>query len=87
MSLSWLMGVVFELPLLCWILSKLGVLQSSFMTVYRRHAIVVILILAAIITPTADIVTLLAVTLPIYMLYEVGIFIVRRNEKKLLRKV
>lgn len=86
MSLSWLMGVVFELPLLCWILSKLGVLHSSFMTIYRRHAIVVILILAAIITPTADIVTLLAVTLPIYMLYEAGIFIVRRNEKRLLRK-
>lgn len=76
MILSLMMGIVFEIPLLSWFLAKLGVLTSGFMKNYRRHAIVVILILAAIITPTSDIFTLAIVALPIYLLYEASILIV-----------
>lgn len=77
MSLSLMMGVMFELPLLCWLLAKMGVLKSSSMRVYRRHAVVLILSLAAVITPTSDIFTLIAAALPIYMLYEASILVVR----------
>lgn len=75
------MGVICELPVLAWIFSKMGVLSSSSMSTYRKHAIVVILIVAAIITPTSDVFTLMLVSVPIWLLYEVSIFIVKRNEK------
>jgi sec-independent protein translocase protein TatC len=52
-------------------------LKASWMTEYRRHAIVAILIVAAIITPTADVLTLIIVSLPIWLLYEVSILLVR----------
>ena len=78
-TLTLLMGVLFELPILAWFLGKLGIINATFMKSYRRHAIVVILIIAAIITPTTDIFTLTIVTLPIYLLYEVSIGIVRRT--------
>lgn len=81
MMLSLMMGIVFEIPLLSWFLSKLGMLTSAFMKKYRRHAIVVILVLAAIITPTSDIFTLSAVALPIYLLYEASILIVKKTSK------
>ena len=71
------MGILFELPILAWFLGKLGVIDTAFMKKYRRHAIVVILIIAAIITPTTDIFTLTIVTLPIYLLYELSISIVK----------
>jgi len=76
-TLTLLMGILFELPILAWFLGKLGVIDKPFMKKYRRHAIIVILIIAAIITPTTDIFTLTIVTLPIYLLYEVSIGIVR----------
>ena len=69
------MGVVFQLPILCWLLSRLGILSPDTMRAYRKHAIVAILILAAIITPTSDIFTLAIVSLPIYLLFEAGILI------------
>lgn len=81
LMLSLMMGVMFEIPVLSWLMAKIGVLTASFMRTYRRHALVVILILAAVITPTTDIFTLLVVSLPIYLLYEVSIFIVRRCKK------
>lgn len=71
-------GIIFELPVVCWILGRLGLLKSEWMTRYRRHAIVAILIIAAIITPTGDIFTLLVVSLPIYLLYEASAILVRR---------
>lgn len=81
--LSLAMGVVFELPVVSAVLARTGLLTSAPMRRYRRHAIVVILIAAAVITPTSDIFTLLAVALPIYLLYEASILIValirRRN--------
>lgn len=75
--LTLMLGIVFELPILCVILGKLGILTPEFMQEYRRHAIVIILIIAAIITPTTDVMTLMVVSLPIYLLYEVSILAVK----------
>lgn len=71
-----MMGVVFELPVLSWLLGKMGFVNREMMQKYRRHSIVVILIIAAIITPTADAFTLMVVSIPIYLLYELSIFVV-----------
>ncbi len=79
--MSLLMGVVFELPVLCWLLAKFDILKSSFMKKYRRHAIVAILIIAAVITPTGDPFTLSLVSVPIYLLWELSILIVKKVEK------
>lgn len=65
-----MMGAVFELPLLAWILGKTGLLTRSFFSRYRRHAIVALLIVAALITPTGDPFTLFLVFIPIYALWE-----------------
>lgn len=80
MMMSLLFGIVFEIPVVSWLMAHFGLLKSEWMTRYRRHAIVAILIVAAIITPTTDVFTLGIVTLPIWMLYELSIFIVRRCE-------
>lgn len=74
------MGTVFELPVLAWIFAKLGLIKSSFLKTYRRHAIVVILIVAAIITPTSDAFTLMLVSVPIWLLYEISIILVKKVE-------
>ena len=70
-------GIIFELPVVCWILAWMGLLRPEWMTRFRRHAIVAILIVAAAITPTSDIFTLTLVSLPIWLLYEISIIIVR----------
>ena len=75
-TLTLLMGVLFELPVLAWFLNKLGIINAGLMKKYRRHAIVIIMIIAAVITPTTDVFTLTIVTLPIYLLYEVSIGII-----------
>jgi len=77
------MGILFELPILVLFLTKIGILTPTFMRAYRRHAIVVILILAAVITPP-DIVDQLLVFTPLYLLYEISIFISKRTLKKKL---
>ena len=79
--MSLLMGLLFELPVLCWLLAKIGVLKASFMKRYRRHAIVVIVILGAVITPTGDPFTLALVSVPIYLLWELSILIVKHTQK------
>ena len=76
LMMSLMLGILFELPMICWLLGKLGILTASFMRRYRRHAIVAILAVAAVITPTSDIFTLLLVSLPIWLLYEASIFFV-----------
>ena len=76
-GMSLVMGVVFELPVVCGLLGRMGLINSHMMSDYRRHAIVAILIVAAIITPTTDVFTLFVVALPIYLLYELSIQIVR----------
>ena len=80
LMLSLLMGIMFELPVLAWILARLGLVEDSMLRKYRRHAFVGICIVAAVITPTGDAVTLMLVTLPIYMLYELSILIVRKTK-------
>lgn len=77
--LSLMMGVVFELPVFSWLLGKLGLLNRQLMQKYRRHALVVILIIAAVITPTSDAFTLLLVSAPIYILYEISTFVVPKR--------
>ena len=79
LMLCFLMGVVFELPVLSWLLAKIGVLKPEFMRKYRKHAIVAIIIIAAVITPTGDAMTLSLVALPIYALYEISILVVKKT--------
>lgn len=80
-TLTLMMGLVFQLPVIAFVLAKMGIVDTSLLRHYRRHALVIITIIAAIITPTTDIFTLLLVTVPIYMLYELSIFVVKRVEK------
>lgn len=81
MMMSLVMGLVFELPVVSALLGKMGLLRASLMRTYRRHAVVAILVVAAIITPTTDAFTLFVVALPIWLLYEVSIQIVRITEQ------
>ncbi len=74
-------GIVFEIPVVAWLLARFGMLKAEWMSQYRRHAVVVILIIAAIITPTADIMTLIVVSLPIWLLYEVSIGVVKLTQR------
>ena len=80
-SMSLVMGVIFELPVVCAILGRMGIINSRLMSRYRRHAIVAILIVAAIITPTTDVFTLCIVSLPIWLLYEVSIWVVPKEKR------
>lgn len=75
--MCFLLGILFELPIVCWVLGKLGIFRRTFMRRYRKHAVVVILVVSAIITPTSDIFTLCIVALPICLLYEVSTFLVK----------
>jgi len=74
-------GILFELPVMIYFLSRVGLVTPSFLKRYRKHAVVVILIIAGIITPTPDMFTQLMVGLPMLLLYEIGIFLSRRVEK------
>ncbi|RCK75204.1 MAG: Twin-arginine translocation protein TatC [Ignavibacteriae bacterium] len=75
-------GVVFELPMVSWFLAKLGILTPKFMRKYRRHAIILILILAAILSPGTDPVSQIILAVPLFLLYEVSIFIAAVASKK-----
>ena len=77
LSLTLVMGAVFQLPVICFILGKLGLINSTLLARYRRHAFVLLMVIAAIITPP-DVMTLVLVSLPLYMLYEVSIWVVKR---------
>ena len=79
LMMSLAMGIVFEIPILSWLFAKLGFISADFMRRYRRHAVVIILVVAAIITPTSDVFTLLLVSLPMWLLYEVSNWIVKRS--------
>ena len=74
-------GVTFELPIVVFFLSRIGVVTPEFMRKYRRHAIVVVLVVAAVITPP-DVFSLILVTIPLLLLYEVSIFIAARVIKQ-----
>lgn len=66
-------GLVFELPFISYVLSKIGLLTPAFMRFYRKHAIVTLLIVAAIVTPSTDLVTQLVIAVPMILLYELSI--------------
>ena len=79
-------GLVFQLPVLVYFLAKIGMVSSTFLKKYRRHAFVINLIIAAIITPP-DVTSQLLVSLPILLLYELSIYIAKRVEMKKLREI
>lgn len=76
--LSLVMGLLFEMPMVVWALAKAGLLEARHLRQYRKHAFVALMILAAIITPTGDAVTLLLVTVPLYLLYELSVLVISR---------
>lgn len=78
-TLILIMGVVFELPLVFWLLSNLGLIYRSFFRKYRKHAIVGSMVLAAFITPSGDPFSLIVVTMPLYMLWEISAFVVKKD--------
>lgn len=73
--LSLLMGILFEMPLVAWALGKARLLEAAWLKQYRRHALVALMIVAAVITPTGDAFTLMLVTIPLYLLYELSIMV------------
>ena len=79
-SMLLIMGVTFEIPLLTWVLGRFGIVNRSFFSKFRRHAVVVLVIAAAIITPTSDPFTLAAVFLPLYLLWELSARLTPRPE-------
>lgn len=81
MMMCFIMGLVFELPLLSWFLSQLGILNRGFFNKFRKHAVVILLIVAAVITPSGDPFTLMVVFLPIYMLWEISALVVKKEMK------
>ena len=80
LTMIFLMGITFELPVLLWLLSKLGIVTKTFLRKSRKYAVVILLTLAALITPTGDPFTLMVVFAPLYLLYEFSIFIVKDVE-------
>ncbi len=80
LMLIFMMGIVFELPIVSMLLSRIGILNRSFFSKYRRHAIVVLLTISAIITPSTDPFTLMAVFIPIYILWELSAFLVHKKK-------
>jgi len=82
MTLTLGSGVIFQLPVIIYILSKLGIMTPAFMRSTRRYSTVIILIISAIVTPTADPYTMLIVAMPLFLLYELSIYISANIEKK-----
>ncbi len=71
-SLTFVMGIVFQLPLIMFVLAKMGFVSYSILAKYRKHALIIIMFVAAIITPP-DLMTLILVTIPLYLLYEISV--------------
>jgi sec-independent protein translocase protein TatC len=86
-TITFASGIVFELPIVIYFLTQIGLMTPQFMRTYRKHAMVIILIVAAVITPSPDVTSQLLVAFPLYLLYELSIFVsmyvVRKAEKEL----
>lgn len=82
LMLIFAMGIVFELPLVSWFMSQLGLIHKSFFRAYRRHAALACCVVAAFITPSGDPFTMSAVALPLYLLYEMSIFLVKDDPEE-----
>lgn len=79
-TLTFMMGIIFQLPIIAFFFSRMGIISYEILAKYRRHAFLIIMIIAAIITPP-DIMTLILVTVPLYLLYEISVRIVRFIER------
>ena len=77
-TLTFLMGIVFQLPVIAFVLGKMGFIDAPMLKQYRSYAFIIIMVIAAIITPP-DIFTLILVTIPIYGLYEVSIWVLKKS--------
>lgn len=86
-TITFASGIVFELPIVIYFLTQIGLMTPQFMRTYRKHAMVIILIVAAVITPSPDVTSQLLVAFPLYLLYELSIFVsmyvVKKAEKEL----
>jgi sec-independent protein translocase protein TatC len=80
-------GILFQMPLLMMVLARVGILTAQFLRKYRRHAFVIIVIAAAIITPSTDPFSLIIVTIPLYLLFEASIILAARVNKKQEKKM
>lgn len=85
-TITLIIGIVFELPILIYILASIGVLSGTFMRKTRRYSIVILLIVGAIISPSPDFLTTMIATVPLFALYEVGIIVASVVEKRRLKK-
>ncbi|MEO6283231.1 MAG: twin-arginine translocase subunit TatC [Dyadobacter sp.] len=79
-------GIAFQLPIVVYVLAKVGVLTPAFMREYRKHAMIVILIVAAVITPSPDIYSQVIVAIPLFLLYELSIMVAGKVEREKLRE-
>jgi len=82
LTLMFVMGLVFEMPIVAYFFAKIGLLTSKFLSKYRKISIVIILVLAALITPSTDAFTMVLVAVPLQFLYEISRFVVKRVEKR-----
>lgn len=80
-TISFASGLIFLLPIMVYFLSRAGIVSSGLLRKYRRHALVAILVLSAIITPP-DVTSQILVSIPVLFLYEIGIIIAKRQEKR-----
>ena len=80
-TISFAAGLIFQLPIMVYFLSRAGIVSSGLLRKYRRHALVAILVLSAIITPP-DVTSQILVSIPVLFLYEIGIIIAKRQEKR-----
>ncbi len=81
-TLVLLLGIVFELPIIMYFLARFGIVTATFLRKYRKHSLVAILIIAAVITPTTDVFTQALVAVPLWILFEASIIVVARTEKR-----
>lgn len=81
-TLTFATGLIFEMPILVYFLAKIGVLGSAWMRKNRRYALVVILVLAGLLTPSPDIASMILMFIPLYGLFETSILVARRVESK-----
>ena len=79
-------GVLFQLPIVIFFLTKIGIVTPAFLRQYRKHAIVIILVIGAVVTPTADPLSQSLISIPLYILYEISILIsagVKRTKERM----
>ncbi|MCQ2973320.1 MAG: twin-arginine translocase subunit TatC [Bacteroidales bacterium] len=75
-------GISFELPIATYFLAKIGILKYKFMQTHRKHAFVLVLIISAIITPSTDVFTMFLTAFPLYLIFELSVWVVKKVEKK-----